>query len=96
MKTRIQKAPPLFCLRAKRIIKYAKFKHHNPLTFARSAQKYYGRKLCSITEIDAGSFVLLSHLLTSVPRSIINKKATSFEKYRHKIVGVIDLLLKGI
>ncbi len=53
-------------------------------------------KLCPIIVIEEGSFVLLTHQMTTVPKSILKKELASLEKYRYEILGAIDILLTGI
>jgi len=53
-------------------------------------------KLCPIIDIDEGCFVLLTHQMTTIPKSILKKEITSLENYRYEILGAIDLLLTGI
>jgi len=54
------------------------------------------KKLCPIIEVEDKSFVLLTHQLTSVPKSLLKKKSISLENHRYEILGAIDLLLTGI
>jgi len=54
------------------------------------------KKLCPIIEIENESFVVLTHQMTSVPKSILKKESISLESYRYEILGAIDLLLTGI
>ena len=65
-----------------------------------SPQKILGninaKKLCPIIEIDDDSFILLTHQMTSVPRTNLKKKVTTLEQYRYDILGAVDLLLTGI
>ncbi len=54
------------------------------------------KKLCPVIKVEEKSFVLLTHQLTSVPKSILKKESISLENYRYEILGAIDLLLTGI
>lgn len=54
------------------------------------------KRLCPIIKIEDKSFVLLTHQLTSVPKSILRKELISLENYRYEILGAIDLLLIGV
>lgn len=45
------------------------------------------KKLCPVIEINEGVFVLLTHQMTSVPRTVLKKKVTTLEKYRYDILG---------
>ncbi len=67
-----------------------------PLSSLKTLNNTNAKKLCPIIDIEEGYFVLLTHQLTSVPRSILKKETTSLEKYRSEILGAIDLLLTGI
>ena len=67
-----------------------------PLSPLKALNNTNAKKLCPIIDIDEGSFVLLTHQLTSVPKSILKKDEVSIEKYRHEILSAIDLLLTGI
>ena len=59
-------------------------------------RQYKRKKLCPIIEINVHSFVLLTHQLTSVPKSVLEKETASLENDRHEILGAIDMLLTGI
>ncbi len=67
-----------------------------PLSPLKTLENTNAKKLCPIIDIEEGCFVLLTHQLTSVPKSILKKEATSLEKFRYEILGAIDLLLTGI
>jgi len=67
-----------------------------PLSLHKMLNKTNAKKLCPVFEIKKKSFVLLTHQMTSVPRSILKKKVTSLEKFRYEILGAIDLLITGI
>ncbi|NOZ51626.1 MAG: plasmid maintenance protein CcdB [Gammaproteobacteria bacterium] len=67
-----------------------------PLSPLEALNNTNAKKLCPLIDIEEGCFVLLTHQLTSIPRSILKKEATSLEKYRNEILGAIDLLLTGI
>ncbi len=67
-----------------------------PLSPLKSLNNTNAKKLCPIIELDDGQFVLLTHQLTSVPRSILKKKVASLENMRYDILAAIDLLLTGI
>lgn len=54
------------------------------------------KKLCPVMQIDEGNFVLLTHQMTSVPRSILKTEVTSLESFRCEIIGAIDILISGI
>ncbi len=67
-----------------------------PLSPLKSLENTNAKKLCPIIDIEEGCFVLLTHQLTSVPKSILKKEATSLGMFRHEILSAIDLLLTGI
>jgi len=67
-----------------------------PLSSQKTLNNINAKKLCPVIEINEGAFVLLTHQMTSVPRSVLKKKITTLEQYRYDILGAIDLLLTGI
>lgn len=67
-----------------------------PLSLYKTLKQTNAKKLCPIIDIDEGCFVLLTHQMTTVPKSILKKEITSLEKFRYEILGAIDLLLTGI
>jgi len=67
-----------------------------PLSATETLNNLNAKKLCPIIEIDEGSFILLTHQMTSVPDTALKKEVTSLEHYRYDIMGAIDLLLTGI
>ncbi|MES9901866.1 MAG: CcdB family protein [Sedimenticola sp.] len=48
------------------------------------------------SDLDEGDFVLLTHQITSVPKSILNDEVTSLENFRYKILAAVDMLTSGI
>lgn len=54
------------------------------------------KRLCPIIHLDEGHFVLLTHQMTSVPRSILKTEVTSLENVRYEILTAIDMLISGI
>ncbi|MCF6212053.1 MAG: CcdB family protein [Gammaproteobacteria bacterium] len=54
------------------------------------------KRLCPVIRIDEDNFVLLTHQMTSVPKSILKTKVISLENIRHEILGAIDMLISGI
>ena len=54
------------------------------------------KKLCPVIHLDEGDFVLLTHQITSVPKSIINDEVTSLENFRYEILAAVDMLTSGI
>ncbi len=67
-----------------------------PLSPLKALNNTNAKKLCPIIDIEQGRFVLLTHQLTSVPKSVLKNETTSLERFRHEILGAIDLLLTGI
>jgi toxin CcdB len=67
-----------------------------PLSPYDALDKTVAKRLCPILNLDKHRFVLLTHQMTSVPKSSLKQKVISFEKYRYEILGAIDLLLTGI
>ena len=67
-----------------------------PLSMYKTLNNTNATKLCPVFEIKKESFVLLTHQMTSVPKSILKKKVASLETSRHEILGAVDLLLTGI
>ncbi len=54
------------------------------------------KKLCPVIEIDGCNFVLLTHQMTSVPKSILKSEVISLENQRYKILDAVDMLTSGI
>ncbi|GAB6043366.1 CcdB family protein [Endothiovibrio diazotrophicus] len=54
------------------------------------------KRLCPVFHLDGGDFVLLTHQMTSVPKSILRTEVTSLERFRYEILAAIDLLISGI
>ncbi|MBL3527060.1 MAG: CcdB family protein [gamma proteobacterium endosymbiont of Lamellibrachia anaximandri] len=54
------------------------------------------KKLCPVIEVDGINFVLLSHQMTSVPKSILKSEVASLESQRYKILDAVDMLISGI
>lgn len=67
-----------------------------PLSSQETLNNINVNKLCPVIKINEAAFVLLTHQMTTVPRSILKKKITTLEQYRYDILGAIDLLLTGI
>ena len=68
-----------------------------PLSPYNENDKTDAKKLCPIIELNSeGSFVLLIHQITSIPKSTLKTKVTSLENYRYEILGAVDILLSGI
>ncbi|MFZ5594471.1 MAG: CcdB family protein [Pseudomonadota bacterium] len=54
------------------------------------------KRLCPLICLDDGDFVLMTHQMASVPKSILNTEVTSLEKFRYEILSAIDILISGI
>ncbi len=54
------------------------------------------KRLCPVIEIEGWNFVLLTHQMTSVPKSILKSEVTSLESQRYKILDAVDMLTSGI
>ena len=67
-----------------------------PLSTQKTLDNLNAKRLCPIIEIDGDVLVLLTHQMTSVPRSALKKQVASLEHYKYDILGAIDLLLTGI
>ncbi len=67
-----------------------------PLSPLKTLNNRNAKKLCPVIEVGGERLVLLTHQLTSVPKSILKKEEISIEEYRYEILSAIDLLLTGI
>ena len=67
-----------------------------PLSSHKALNETDAKRLCPIIHLDEGNFVLLTHQMTSVPKSILKTEVTSLENFRYEILGAIDLLISGI
>ena len=67
-----------------------------PLSAQKTLSNLNAKKLCPIIKIDEDAYVLLTHQMTSIPCSALNKEVTTLEHYRYDILGAIDILLTGI
>lgn len=67
-----------------------------PLTPIKNVSKEYPKNLCPTISIDNKDFALLTHQITSVPISLLKRKAISAEAYRTEIIAAIDFLAAGI
>ncbi len=67
-----------------------------PLSPHESLNNTDAKRLCPVIHIDEGHFVLLTHQMTSVPRSILKTEVTSLESFRCEILGAVDMLISGI
>lgn len=67
-----------------------------PLSPGSAVNNTNAKKLCPIINLDEGTFILLVHQMTSVPRSILKAEITSLKSYRCEIMDAIDMLITGI
>lgn len=67
-----------------------------PLTPIKNVSKEYPKNLCPTISIDNKDFALLTHQITSVPISLLKRRAISAEAYRTEIIAAIDFLATGI
>jgi toxin CcdB len=67
-----------------------------PLTPVKNVGKEYPKNICPIIQIEGKEFALLSHQISSVPVSLLKKKALSADSFRNEVVTAIDFLVTGI
>nr|VFJ43428.1 MAG: toxin CcdB [Candidatus Kentron sp. DK]VFJ52931.1 MAG: toxin CcdB [Candidatus Kentron sp. DK] len=71
-----------------------------PLSRHEALDNTNAKRLCPIiyidAEIDTGKFVLLTHQMTSVPKSLLRTEVTSLESFRYEILAAVDMLISGI
>jgi toxin CcdB len=67
-----------------------------PLTPVKNIDTDYPKYLCPIIEVEKMHYALLTHQITSVPISILKKKAISAQSSRNEIIAAIDFLVTGI
>jgi len=67
-----------------------------PLSKQSSLNNLSAKKLCPVFQINNDMFVLLTHQMTTVPKSILKTEVTSLESQRYEITGAIDFLVSGI
>ena len=68
-----------------------------PLSPYNANDKTDAKKLCPVIKLaNEGDFVLLTHQITSVPKSILKTEVTSMDNYRYEILGAVDILFSGI
>ncbi len=67
-----------------------------PLSKQSSLNNISAKKLCPVLQINNDSFVLLTHQMTTVPKSILKTKVIPLESYRYEITDAIDFLISGI
>jgi len=67
-----------------------------PLSKQSSLNNISAKKLCPVLQINNDSFVLLTHQMTTVPKSILKTIVISLENNRYEITDAIDFLISGI
>jgi toxin CcdB len=67
-----------------------------PLSKQSSSNNISAKKLCPVLQVNNDKFVLLTHQMTTVPKSILKTKIISLESYRYEITDAIDFLITGI
>ena len=67
-----------------------------PLSKHSSLNNTSVKKLCPVLQIDNDKFVLLTHQMTTVPKSILKTSVISLERDRYEITNAIDFLISGI
>ena len=67
-----------------------------PLSSRKSLNDTDAKRLCPVIHLDEGDFVLLTHQITSVPKSILKNEVVSLESFRYEILSAIDFLISGI
>ncbi len=54
------------------------------------------KKLCPIITVNDEQYVLLTHQMTSMPKTMLKKKIASLENMRYEILGAIDFIMTSI
>lgn len=67
-----------------------------PLAPHQALKNTAAKRLSPIIPLQEGNFVLLTHQLTSVPKSMLKTEVASLEKFRYDILAAIDMLISGI
>ena len=67
-----------------------------PLSPYPALNKNEAKKLCPVIHLADGDYVLLTHQITSIPKSILKTKVTSIENGRYEILAAVDMLISGI
>lgn len=67
-----------------------------PFTALSALGSVEAKKPCPVIEFGGDRFVLLTHQITSVPRSILKKEIASLDEHRYEILSAIDMLKSGI
>ena len=67
-----------------------------PFSTPGSIKHRYAKKLCPIIQVKGNDFVLLTHQITTVPKSFLSSKVDQVDSFRTEIISAIDLLFTGI
>lgn len=67
-----------------------------PLSPLRALGGAHAKRLCPRLRLDGDQFVLLTHQMTAIPKTILKAEVTSLDEARYEILGAIDMLIAGI
>ena len=67
-----------------------------PLSAHNTLNQTNAKRLCPIINVNGEQFVLLTHQMTSIPKTMLKKRVTSLENLRYEILGAIDFLVTSI
>ena len=67
-----------------------------PLSPHKILNQTNAKKLCPIIIVNDEQYVLLTHQMTSMPKTMLKKRVTSLESLRYEILGAIDFLMTSI
>ncbi len=54
------------------------------------------KRLCPVINIEGKDYVLLTHQITAVPKSILKTVVTDLKDFRPEIIASLDMLITGI
>ena len=67
-----------------------------PLSAINTLNQTNAKKLCPVIELDGKQFVLLTHQMTAIPKSLLKNKVMTLKDFRYEILGAIDFLFTSI
>ncbi len=67
-----------------------------PLSPLKSVNHRDAKRLCPIINIEGKDCVLLTHQITTVPKSILKTALTDLKEFRPEIIASLDMLITGI
>ena len=67
-----------------------------PFSLLATVKHRDAKKLCPIMMIERKEYILLTHQITAVPKSLLKKEVTELSSSRTEIITAIDLLITGI